>query len=368
MLKNNGETIQKIDRIHPYPAKFTIDLAIDYISKYSKPGDIVYDPFAGSGTTLLGSSLLGRFSFGTDINHIAVLISEFKLCDFSSNDFVFLDNFIRDFESSWRDECETVERFSYPSIDHWFCEDSIIVLSYIKSLINTINSNNCKIFCKLVFSSIINNASNQESDTRYAAIYKPSVNKEYVAKMFVKKFNSALELVSNFKRDSNVLKRSKVLLHDSKKCSEVIKENSVDLILTSPPYPNTYDYYLYHKHRMNWLDFDVKYSMEKEIGSRREFSSLKHPKEKFDNDMFEIFAECNKLLKKDGIVVLVMGDGKISGETYEAKSNMERICSPLGWVLIDYSYTMLDDTSKSFIQSYRTKGKKEHIIVFKKVL
>jgi len=62
-----------------------------------------------------------------------------------------------------------------------------------------------------------------------------------------------------------------------------------------------------------------------------------------------------------------MGDGKIKGEIYESKTNMERICSKLNWELIDYSYTMLDSTSRSFQKSYRTKGKKEHILVFKKI-
>lgn len=366
MEKNSYSVIQKIDRIHSYPAKFTIDLAMEYIKRYSKELDVVYDPFAGSGTTLLGSSLLKRYSFGTDINHIAVLISKFKLNDLSNEQISFLNEFIKKFEGNWKKECESITCYDYPSIDHWFCKDSIVVLSYIKKLIEQIYDEKCKTFCMLVFSSIINNASNQESDTRYAAIYKPGVTKEYVAKLFVKKFNSTLELMSNIERNQNILAGSSIFLHDSKKCSEVIKENSVDLILTSPPYPNTYDYYLYHKHRMNWLGFDVKFSMEKEIGSRREFSSLKHPKEKFDNDMFEIFKECNKLLKKGGIVVLIMGDGKISGETYEAKSNMERLCASLGWVLIDYSFTLLDDTSKSFTKSYRTTGKKEHIIVFKR--
>lgn len=367
MLKNQNEVIQKIDRVHSYPAKFTIDLALEYIEKYSKVGDCVYDPFAGSGTTLLGASLLDRYSFGTDINHIAVLISQFKLNDLNAKQIKQLEAFIDHFEEHSLSECDSVEKFYYPSIDHWFCEDSIIMLSYIKQKISELDDEKCRTFCELVFSAIINNASNQESDTRYAAIYKPSVNKEYVSKFFIKKFRNTLSLVKQLHREEEYLKHSAIYLHDSKKCNEVIKENSVDLILTSPPYPNTYDYYLYHKHRMNWLGLDVKYSMEKEIGSRREFSSLKHPKEKFDDDMLEIFHGCNKLLKKNGIVVLVMGDGKISGEIYEAKANMERLCKQLNWELIDYSYTMLDDTSRSFTQSYRTKGKKEHILVFKKV-
>ena len=302
------DTLQKIDRIHSYPAKFTVDLALEYIQKYTKPGDKVYDPFVGSGTTLLASKVLDRASYGTDINHIAILISQFKVLNLSENNFDNLKHFIDHFEKNYLNGCSAVEKFYYPSIEHWFCDDSIKVLSYIKMAINELESEDEKVFCNLVFSAIINSASNQESDTRYAAVFKPKLNIEYVGELFIKKFNSTLALFEDFSREYRNKTFSKPLLLDSKKCDSAIDKNSVDLILTSPPYPNTYDYYLYHKHRMNWLGYDVKFSMESEIGSRREFSSLKHPKEKFDDDMYEILSHANTVLKKGGHAILVMGD------------------------------------------------------------
>ena len=80
------DILRKIDRIHPYPAKFPVDLAMNYISKYTNIGNTVYDPFVGSGTTLLASRALERNAYGTDVNHIAVLISQFKLLSLSQND------------------------------------------------------------------------------------------------------------------------------------------------------------------------------------------------------------------------------------------------------------------------------------------
>ena len=155
-------------------------------------------------------------------------------------------------------------------------------------------------------------------------------------------------------------------MHNSKKLTQKIEKDSVSLILTSPPYPNTYDYYLYHKHRMCWLDYDFKFSMENEIGSRREYSSLKLPKEKFNNDLLEIFTQSNYILKNGGFIVLIIGDGKIAGKIYNAKEELLPICKSLRWKLIDYSFSELDKTSRSFVQSYRTKNKKEHIMVFQK--
>ena len=360
------EELRKMDRIHSYPAKFTVDLALEKIEKYTKIGDTVYDPFVGSGTTLLASQTLKRNSYGTDINHIAILISKFKTLHLSNIEIDELNYFINTFEKTYINEVDSIELFSYPSINHWFCDDAIKILSLIKSKIDGVNNENVKVFCKLVMSSIVNLASNQESDTRYAAVIKPKLNIEYIATLFVKKFRTTLEIFNNCneKNDNNYI--AEPILLDSKRCTEVLGSNKVDLILTSPPYPNTYDYYLYHKHRMNWLEYDVKFTMEAEIGSRREFSSLKKPKEKFDDDMYAILYECNKTLKLGGHAILVMGDGRIQGEIYEAKSNMEAICNKLGWKLIDYSFSYLDQTSRSFQQSYRTKGKKEHILVFVK--
>lgn len=362
----NDELLQRIDRIHPYPAKFTVDLALEYIEKYTKEGDVVYDPFVGSGTTLLASSVLHRKGYGTDINHIAILIAKGKLLHLSEGEIVSLINFIDGFEKTYAEHVKTVIPRTYPSINHWFCQASILVLSLILEEAKVLKSEQEQTFVKLVMSAIINTVSNQDSDTRYAAIKKPDLTIDKVANIFIKKYRVMLALMEEFNNEDRWNEQCIPLLLDAKACRTVLGEQSVDLILTSPPYVNTYDYYLYHKHRMNWLGYDVKYCMETEIGSRREFSSLKHSEDKFSDDLFAIFAACNTVLKSGGKVVLVIGDGQIAGKIYDAKENMIRICSPLGWKLIDYTYSNLDDTSRSFQQSYRTKGKKEHIMVFSK--
>lgn len=361
----NIDLLRKIDRVHPYPAKYPIDLAIEYISKYTGEGDMVYDPFVGSGTTLLASSILKRKGFGTDINHIAVLISQFKLLSLEKKEINNLEAFIQEFEDSYINDMEETKLFYYNSIEHWFCDDSIKILSVIKNKMENLHGNE-KIFCKTIMSSIINTVSNQESDTRYAAVVKPNLTSEYVAMVFIKRFKAVLNLFCEFNEIPRSNNMNIVKLLDSKQCGELIEKQSVDLILTSPPYVNTYDYYLYHKHRMNWLDFDVNYSMKAEIGSRREFSSLKKPESKFNEDLYEIFNKCDDVLKPNGVAVIVIGDGKVAGKMYDAKQNMIEIGLSLGWEFIDYSFTNLDETSRAFQQSYRTKGKKEHILTFKK--
>lgn len=361
----NIELLKKIDRIHPYPAKFPVDTALHYIEKYTSQGDVVFDPFVGSGTTLLASSVLNRSGFGTDINYIAILISTFKLLCLNNSDINDLKAFISTFQETYQECLNSVHLFNYPSIEHWFCKEAIIMLSLIKERIAQVKSEQQQLFCNLVFSSIINTVSNQEGDTRYAAIKKDYITIKYIAETFIKKFNYTLALFIDFCESERKLD-NKAIFCDAKHCDKLASPESVDLILTSPPYPNTYDYYLYHKHRMNWLGFDVQTSMKAEIGSRREYSSLKLPKEKFNEDLYQIFNACNSLLKVGGKVVIVMGDGRIQGEKYDAEYNIKNITARLNWHLIDYSFSNLDETSRSFQQSYRTKGKKEHVLVLQK--
>ena len=65
---------QQIGSEHPAP--FPIDLARDHILSWSNPGDVVLDPFAGSGTTCLAASQNGRHYLGIEVNPAYVAICE----------------------------------------------------------------------------------------------------------------------------------------------------------------------------------------------------------------------------------------------------------------------------------------------------
>src|SRR3989338_7231883 len=63
---------------HRYPAKFIPQLAKKLISSYTKEGDLVCDPFMGSGTALVEAIILKRKAVGVDINPVALLITKAK--------------------------------------------------------------------------------------------------------------------------------------------------------------------------------------------------------------------------------------------------------------------------------------------------
>ena len=82
----HGDTYDKLDYVvlphthspmylmHKYWARKPANIVATYIRKYSQPGEIVLDPFMGSGVTVLESVFQQRRSVGIDINPISSFI------------------------------------------------------------------------------------------------------------------------------------------------------------------------------------------------------------------------------------------------------------------------------------------------------
>ena len=69
-------------RLHPmcsYLASFPAALAHAFIARYSRPGDVVLDPFSGRGTTPLQACAEGRIGVGNDLNPFAHLLTAAKV-------------------------------------------------------------------------------------------------------------------------------------------------------------------------------------------------------------------------------------------------------------------------------------------------
>jgi SAM-dependent methyltransferase len=65
-------------RVYSYPAKFQAHLPAELIRRFSRPGELVVDPWCGGGTTLLEAWLAGRASVGVDLSPFACLVARVK--------------------------------------------------------------------------------------------------------------------------------------------------------------------------------------------------------------------------------------------------------------------------------------------------
>lgn len=65
--------------VGPYYAMFPVDFAISTIKEYTRPGDYIFDPFAGRGTSLFAAASEGRFGLGIEINPVGWIYGKAKL-------------------------------------------------------------------------------------------------------------------------------------------------------------------------------------------------------------------------------------------------------------------------------------------------
>ena len=77
---------KEIHSIGGHPARFIPEIPRWALKNFSIPGDIVLDPFCGSGTTLIEARKLGCSVIGIDNNPVARLISSVKTRNISKID------------------------------------------------------------------------------------------------------------------------------------------------------------------------------------------------------------------------------------------------------------------------------------------
>src|ERR671923_1347378 len=91
---NDSWSFREIDRLetsylthsyHRYPAKFIPQLAARLIKENSQVGELVCDPFMGSGTTLVEAIVNDRRTYATDINPLAVMITRINISSIRSS-------------------------------------------------------------------------------------------------------------------------------------------------------------------------------------------------------------------------------------------------------------------------------------------
>lgn len=366
----NGENTSYLSHsLHPYPAKFPPQLPKKILEDYAIKGQTVLDPFCGSGTTLVEARIFGVNAIGVDVNGLSVLLSQVKATSLSEKQFTIIENFIAEIQNEifkWKfSDRPKIEVKEIEGQDHWFQKNVSEEITFLLNKINEQSDIEIQNFLKIILSSIIVRVSNQDSDTRFAAIEK-NIQNGYTLEQFCKKATEYNSRMVEFSKLVSAKTELKIFNADSRDLS-FIPDNSIDIIITSPPYANTYDYYLYHKFRKRWLDLDVKFAQYNEIGSRREYSSLKEKKEKWNEDLIKCFKEIQRVLKPNHSAFIVIGDSVIKKELIKIEKEISNFAPSIGFKVSEILSSDLSSHSKLFNPSYAQKGKKEHLIILEKV-
>ncbi|MFZ2361120.1 MAG: DNA methyltransferase [Anaerolineae bacterium] len=278
--------------LHAFPAKFPPQLPRKFILGLTQPGDVVLDPMMGSGTTIVEAYLNDRRSVGFDIDPLARLITGVKTTSLdtdtvSENGKTVLRNATLSVQTR-RDDLQDLldKRWDGQTrqfVEYWFAKETQIELMALLSEIEHLEDTRVKDFMKLAFSACIITKSGGVSlafdlahtrPHRAKVVFMPSgelilgdnhhENPSPRTQFLTKTLRSPLvefqkRLQQNIKSLFEI-PSGKHLPHLNLADAQnlPLEANTVDLIVTSPPYAsNAIDYMRAHKFSLVWLGYTV---------------------------------------------------------------------------------------------------------------
>lgn len=223
-----------------------------------------------------------------------------------------------------------------------------------------------RVALQLALSSIIVRVSNQESDTRYAAVCKSVLAEDVLVgfRRAAERIEKALAARDYPLAPAAVLEADTTAMNPA----ELIGAsncNPVGLVITSPPYPNAYEYWLYHKYRMYWLGMDPLAVKAREIGARAHFFKRDpHTADDFARQMQQTLELLQAVLIQGGYACFVIGRSRIHGRIVDNAAIIEEVGQGMGFASVFATKRTLAARSKSFNPSYG-RIKTETILVMR---
>ena len=293
---------------HQYPAKFIPQLARKLLRVFTDNNSVVLDIFSGSGTTLIESFLLNRKkSIGIELNPFAVFMADVKTKPINPIELrqSFLE--IKNFYNSANYDLNNLDTFY--NINFWFKEETIIELSILKKCITQIEQIDIQNFFLLILSDVIRKVSLTKHSgfklhrdkLKLSPSFKPNVFFE-----FEKLFNKNILLMEEFYIESKNNKTEILLIHGDSRKKQNIDENSIDFILTSPPYGDsktTVAYGQFSRLSWQWIKNDSNiYSLDNDLLGGKNNVNFNNEILEFSatlKDQLEIIKNIDSLRAKD---------------------------------------------------------------------
>jgi len=261
----NADTQYLTHGFHPYPARMIPQISRRLIERYSEPGDVVLDPFCGSGGVLVEARLLGRNSIGVDVNPLALVLAKAKTTPINPQ---VLKEFWAKLKEKIGGDIQKIrfreidlEPLKIPGldVDYWFKPYVAKELSIIRRHMDEVKDQDKDLyyFFATCFSITVREVSNLRANE--FKIYRMPLERlkrhnPNVFQTFVKHVEENILRMVEFYKTACRDVTCEVLLGDSRKLP--LSDESVDLVVTSPPYGDsktTVAYGQFSKFSSLWL-------------------------------------------------------------------------------------------------------------------
>lgn len=393
-----------IQRWYRYKEGYSIKLVDKILTKYNvKDGDLIVDPFCGSGSTLLQAKINKCNSIGFEINPFSAFLAKVKTQDYKKQDMISFYENVSELHNIKKKQNIDIPKLS--TIEQLFKKDALFYLLTIKEEIKQIKNKRVADLIMLAWLGILEESSNYRKAGNglkiRKTIKKTIRDKEYVKKIFfnaLKKIGEDLEFAINI---SNQVSTS-VIEDTCFNLNKYTKKNSVKGVIFSPPYANCFDYTEIYKVEL-WMGSFVKeysdlkilrkrgirshlngYEIESKIAvksvpelgtlvtelSQKELWDKRIPKmvEAYFNDMFHSLTEIYQALKKKGFCVIIVSNSAYGGIVVPTDLLLAKFAKHLGFNVSSINVARNIITSSQQYEETKKYGKylRESIIYLEK--
>ncbi|MEI7937710.1 MAG: DNA methyltransferase [Verrucomicrobiota bacterium] len=307
-----------------YRACFKPQLPRFFIERLTQPGEVVYDPFMGRGTTVLEAALLGRVPCGCDINPLSVVLTRPRLqppslaavaqrlgqIDFASSN-EFPEELLVFFHADTLRAIASLKQYllarraakSLDDVDDWIC---LLAL-------NRLTGHSSGFFS--VYTLPPNQAVSVKSQLKINADRNQTPPPRDVRAIILKKTRILLRDCdpATLRVLANVAPKA-VLLTEPAAHTPELPARSVSLVVTSPPFLNVVDYATDNWLRCWFLGLDAK-SVKLTVPRKLDA---------WQAAMTEVFRELHRVLKPGGNIAFEVG------EVHAGKTKLEEAVLPCG--------------------------------------
>jgi DNA modification methylase len=349
--------------LHPYPARFIPQIPGQALDLLGVEGPVL-DPFCGSGTTLAEARKRNLPSLGVDLNPIACLISRVRTQRWKSADSaVGLAHSQKIYDSALISGEVDEPAHAIPRLGHWFDPWAASALAGAVDYLASVADETWRDRLSVAISSAVVRISRQESDTRYAAVSKQGSQEtaaREIAQAVVRMCEWLMENTADYGDAS-----ATVQCGDATKL-DLLADDTFQAAIFSPPYPNAYEYWLYHKYRMYWLGFDPIAVRSAEIGARPHYSKPNGLTElDFAKQMSDVFRHLSRALQAGSPAVVIVGDSIIAGRTIDNGALITESAESNGFSLEVADQRVIRSGRSSFNRAHSRGRRREHVLLFR---
>lgn len=397
-----------IHRWVPWIAGFSSSFVSGALNNYLKKKGTVLDPFSGVGTTLVESVLQGHDTIGFEINPYAALACRTKV-NAHLADIKILYAEINKFQQFYKDNIslnskpKSAPPQGFKTRSEFYSPQVLRKVLILQDFIETITGTELRDLFRLAFASTMvsySNYSYEPSLGRRVSAGREEIHDFPVAKKVIDKLTEMAEDIAWAQGHGKNGQSNARIVNDSFfNCANHMESESVDMIITSPPYLNNYHYNRNTRPQLYWLGLvdsphDLKHLENSNFGKYwqtvrdREWLGLNFSLQNADiedrllalrklntekgayggngwanyaaayfNDCYKFAQGIQYVLKPGGAALVVIGNSILQGIMIPTDEYFGRIAESLGLTLVDINIPRATRVGSSIIQSGVRAGK-----------